>query len=82
MSILRKAKNTCAYIKQKHRITSLNKRGKGRWLPKIFIVSNQVGILRKEEKERDKERERGERGREEERERKMNEEPKTKTLQE
>lgn len=62
MSILRKAKNTCAYIKQKHRITSLNKRGKGRWLLKIFIVSNQVGILRKEEKERDKERERGREG--------------------
>lgn len=61
MSILRKAKNTCAYIKQKHRITSLNKRGKGRWLLKIFIVSNQVGILRKEEKERERGRE-GKRG--------------------
>lgn len=29
---------------------------------KKFIVSNQVGILRKEEKERDKERERGREG--------------------
>ena len=40
---------------------SLNKRGKGRWLLKIFIVSNQVGILRKEEKERERGRE-GKRG--------------------
>lgn len=29
MSILRKAKNTCAYIKQKHRITHLIREEKG-----------------------------------------------------